>query len=262
MLGLVLVAVLGGVLVLTSCSRAEVPSGPTGVAGSWQLVWHDEFSGSELDGDRWSPQRHEPGAASSPFNPAQEAAWFSPDAVRVADGHLVITLTEGERRIEGRSYPYRSGVVQATAGSSVQPGSYVEARIQVPRCDGCWPAFWATPRDRWPPEIDVFEYFDTSEQTRPAFTYHRPDGTTTGSASYGEEGTDVRDGFHVYGLLWDGRTAVPYLDGRPYPAVAAEQDMTALPMMLIVNLSVMAGHSPRPGAQLLVDWVRVWRPGD
>ena len=28
-----------------------------------------------------------------------------------------------------------------------------------------------------------------------------------------------------------------------------------------LNLSVQDGSSPRPGSRMLVDWVRVWRPG-
>jgi beta-glucanase (GH16 family) len=237
-------------------SVGEVPA-PDGPPGSWKLAWHDEFNGSALQPGGWGPTRGTGNDA--PFQPDGEAAWFDPSAVSVRNGALTITLQPGPREVLERLYPYRSGVVQAKNSFLVRPGSYIEARIKVPTCDGCWPAFWLVPTDRWPPEIDIFEFFGTQAQSRPSFNYHTPSEDQTGPARYGEKGIDYRDDFHVYGLLWNGTEAIPYLDGKAYPDVGASEDMTSLPLMMIFNLSVQSGHHPDAGGQMQVDWVRVWR---
>ena len=261
------VAVLaGGVVVVVTGGdeqaagpAASPPPPPEGVQGSWVLDWSDEFDGGSLDRDTRQPNRYGLDDGDAPFEHDLEAAWFSPSNVSLRDGQLVLTVEEDPRELDGRDYPYRTGVVQATESHWTEPGTYVEARIQVPECDGCWPAFWLVATDRWPPEIDVFEFFGTGEESRPSFNYHPEEGTQLGPEVYGEPGVDYRGSFHTYGVLWDGDRAVPHVDGRAYPAVAADE-VTDLPLMVILNLSVEEGGEPAVGSEMLVDWVRVWRP--
>jgi beta-glucanase (GH16 family) len=76
---------------------------------------------------------------------------------------------------------------------------------------------------------------------------------------YGDPDADYRGGFHTYGVLWEGERVVPYLDGMPYPVLAADR-VPGVPMMIILNLSVRGGYDTEPGERMLVDWVRVWAP--
>jgi hypothetical protein len=63
-------------------------------------------------------------------------------------------------------------------------------------------------------------------------------------------------------MLWDGYKAVPHLDGDSYTlGLRSRSKITKLPQALIINLSVQSGAHPPDGSQLLVDWVRAWRPG-
>jgi beta-glucanase (GH16 family) len=236
------------------------PLTPDGVAGAWRLAWRDEFAGSRLDSRKWQPNRYGIDGGDPPFDPRGEDAWFSPSNVSVDDGHLVLTVRSDSRRLGLREYPFSSGVVQSTAAFPVRPPSYIEARIAVPECDGCWPAFWEVPWDRWPPEIDNFEFFDTGRDRRPHFNYHRPTREQAGPSAYGDPRVDYRAVFHTYGVLWEDTRVVPYLDGRAYPDVAATRAITQLPLMIILNISVVAKHRPAEGAQMRVDWVRVWMP--
>jgi beta-glucanase (GH16 family) len=260
------ILVLVGVAVMSGGDPEEQPAGPPppppqGVPGSWAPIWSDDFDGDSLDQDIWQPSRFGGDDGDAPFEPDLEAAWFSPSNVGLEDGSLVLTLEEEERELTGRTYPYRSGVVQTTESHWIEPGTYVEARIQVPECEGCWPAFWLVATDRWPPEIDIFEFFGTDEESRPSFNYHPEDGDQTGPDPFGEEDTDYRESFHTYGVLWDDDRAIPYVDGKAYPEAAAD-DVTSLPLMLILNLSVELDAEPDGGSEMLVDWVRVWRPAD
>lgn len=240
-------------------STPEPPVAPEGISGSWALSGADEFDGSSLDREVWQPNRYGADGSEAPFNPDSEGAAFDSSNVSVADGNLVLSIAADPQVLDGLSYDYTSGVVQLVPQRSLTPGTYVEARIRVPECDGCWPAFWAVSPQTWPPEIDVMEFFDTATQSRPMFNYIAPDQTRTGPDAYGDEDTDYRDEYHVYGLLWDGVTATPVIDGIPADAVTA-RDVTDLDLSIILNLSVRRGAQPDLGAQMLVDWVRVWSP--
>jgi beta-glucanase (GH16 family) len=263
--GLTARAALGTVALvasLTACSGSDAPAvvgSPTGMTGTWDLTFGDEFSGTGLDRALWQPNRFGSDDGDAPFNPDIEAAWFSPDAVAVADGALQITEEPGPRTLGGRTYPYRSGVVQALPVHELRAGSFVEARIDVPDCAGCWPAFWAAATEGWPPELDVMEYFDTGQDTRPSFNSIRSVDERSGPTAYGDPAVDHRSGYHVYGMWWDGSQVVPYLDGVAYPDLTAT-DVRDVAMTIVLNLSVRADGAPPAGSQLLVDWVRVWQP--
>jgi beta-glucanase (GH16 family) len=144
----------------------------------------------------------------------------------------------------------------------LEDGDYVEARVWIPTGDGLWPAFWTLPDELWPPEIDIFELFDTSVQDRPTFVYHFPgpvgvDGPRKG-AVYGAPTTDYRDSWHTYGMLRSNGVIVPFVDGVAYPEQGVPAGADALPQFLMFNLAVYAGKQPAAGTRMMIDWVRVW----
>lgn len=253
------VAVVLLVVVLVAQPWGPDEAADAGPPAGWQRVFADEFDGTALDGDVWRPDRRGE-LAGIPFNPGPEDAWFSPDNVTVADGSLVLTVQQERRTLDGRDYGHSSGMVQSDDAIALEPGRYVEARIRFPECPGCWPAFWLHPLDSWPPEIDIAEFLESGSESRPSFNYIDPDEEKTGPEMFGDPGVDYRDEFHTYGVLWEDDRVVPYLDGRAYPELAATENLPDLPMMIILNLSVRGGYEIEPGAQMLVDWVRVWEP--
>jgi len=246
----------------SAATTSTTTTGPIGPSGSWVSTFDDEFNGTTLDTTKWAPNRYGYDyGGDTPFNPSAEDAWFGSGNVSVSNGNLALTIKSEPKTLSGKTYPYSSGVVQSAQHFLMKPGSYVEARISVPKCDGCWPAFWTVSPNTWPPELDIFEFFGTqnADQSRPFFNYHPPAGGQTGPRAYGASTTDFRGTFHTYGMLWDGTKAIPYVDGVAYPG--ATSSMTSLSQELILNLSVQAGHKPAAGSQMLVDWLRVWQPG-
>jgi beta-glucanase (GH16 family) len=154
--------------------------------------------------------------------------------------------------------------VSTQGRASLVDGDYVEARVRVPKGDGLWPAFWACTSDSWPPEIDGFEFFDSGTQSLPQFNYHDPEGNVSGPSDFGDPNKDYRDDWHTYGWLRNRGSLIPYLDGVAYPEAGASEVDTR-EYFLILNLSIYRDSSPRLSGQqgeLLVDWVRVWRPAD
>jgi beta-glucanase (GH16 family) len=223
-------------------------------------VFSDEFDGSRVDPGRWRCNRFGGDSDDAPFNPGSEAAFFSPGNVGVRAGAAVLTARPQPTRLDGRSYTHSSGTLSTEGSFELLPGDHLEARVRVPRGQGLWPAFWTVPSGRWPPETDVFEFFDTDVQSTPQFTYHRASGEQAGPVSYGDPSVDHRDSWHVYGLLRGPDRLVPYVDGVAFPA-AAVPDPDDLPQFIVLSLSVYAGASPPVGAEMAVDWVRAWRRG-
>jgi beta-glucanase (GH16 family) len=244
---------------------AGVPLGdhPYGMSGTWTLVFSDNFSGHSVDRHKWEPTRYgREYGGDAPFQPSADDAWFSSRNVAVRDGHLAITIRRQAKLISGKTYRFSSGVLQSQQHYLVKPPVYIEARIKVPKCNGCWPAFWMAPAHVWPPETDIFEFFGTDSDVRPSFNYHPPGRPQVGPIKYGERRGDYTGSYHTYGLFWDGYTATPHIDGESYPlGPKSRRDTVQLPQGLILNLSVQSGGQPPDGAQMLVDWVRVWRPG-
>jgi len=228
---------------------------PTAPGGFMKLAFADEFNGSSVDTTKWYPSRD--GYSDGAFNPATEGAYFNPTNATVADGVLSLTIKSDPESVWGTNYAWSSGCTT----SKYQFGAlaYVEARIYVPTSDGLWPAFWSVPTGQWPPEVDMFEFFDTSGQSRPSFNYHPTAGGQTGPSMYGAHGVDYRTSWHIYGLLRQGAKLTPYLDGIAYPSVAVSGADT-LNQAIILNLSAYAGSHPTMGTAMKVDYVHVYTP--
>ncbi|NAZ74087.1 family 16 glycosylhydrolase [Kineococcus sp. T13] len=245
----------------TTPTAAVVP--PVGAASGWSLSFSDEFNGTAVDTSKWLPQRFSWGDPyDQPFN-ASEGASFSAKNVTVSNGAAVLTTKREASTAWGKSYTHTSGMLSSEGKFTLKRGDYIEARIWIPKSDGLWPAFWTVPSGQWPPEIDIFEFFDTAKQSQPKFNYHW--GTSSnhqqlGPRTYGAAGVDYRNSWHTYGLhrTLDNRL-VPYVDGVAYPA-ASVTSQDALPQFVILNLSMYAGANPSSTEQMKIDHVRAWSP--
>jgi beta-glucanase (GH16 family) len=239
----------------------SVNSGTPVDAVRWTQSFGDEFTAATLDTTTWNTGRFAPTTSGdNPYNNGSEAAMLASSQVGVRGGYAVETIAAlaVPRTLAplGVTYRYTSGEINTRGTWAMTPGQYVEARIKVPSGDGLWPAFWLIPADgSWPPEIDVFEFFDSLRNPKPAFNVHYAAGGQSGPAGYGSASSYV-DEFHVYGLHWSTTGLLTaYLDG--VPVATARADSTK-PMYAIINLGCFAGHDPASGTELLVDWVRAW----
>lgn len=258
------VALRDATIAALRAAAAPAQPGPSVAASSvvgskaWRQVWGDEFTTdgppdpAKWNTGRWTPTT--PGDA--PFNNAAEGAYLASSQVAVVGGQLVITTAAKPKTLNGTTYPTASGLIQSNGKWSLTPGGYVEARVLVPNAAHCWPAMWLLPSPSgWPPEIDVFEFFDSA---RPAFNYHPAKGGQSGPTALGTAGTEYRGTWHTYGLHWATTgTLTVYLDGVPQTAAMAD---TTLPHYLLLNLDTYAGAQPPAGTQMRVDWVRAWSP--
>ncbi len=152
-----------------------------------------------------------------------------------------------------------SGVISSQP-SFAQRYGYFEARAKLPRGKGLWPALWLLPADMsWPPEIDIVESIGD-----PLVAY-----MSTHSKVLGDHTDVVRlasTGFHTFGLSWDARELVWYVDGVAAARAPTPPDMDK-PMFFVANLAVGGRWPGAPDAStafpaaLEIAYVRIYRFG-
>ena len=186
----------------------EVPAG-------YNLVWHDEFNGTELNEADWNREEHEAGWVN---NELQEYI-PSADYAFVEGGNLVIqpVKTEGE---DGK-VTYASGRVNTQNKHDIKYG-YIEARIKFPEGQGFLPAFWMMPQDeeyygQWPKcgEIDIAEVLGNSTNINyGTIHYGEPHKQSQGTFTLAEG--DFASDFHTFAIEWEPGLIKWFVDGEQY----------------------------------------------
>ena len=167
------------------------------IAG-YDLLWHDEFSGSELDESLWSRELRQPGWT----NEELQEYTNSTDNVFVRDGKLVLKAIKSEKN--GKDY-YTSGKVNGQHKTDFTYGKVVVS-AKVPEGQGLWPAIWMMPEDemhygQWPKcgEIDIMEVLGSAVDTAyGTLHYGEPHGEQQGTVVLTD--TDFSKDFHEYSV--------------------------------------------------------------
>jgi beta-glucanase (GH16 family) len=185
----------------------------------FRLVWQDEFDGERLDTSRWQ----------APAVPRQGASRWDPSQVSVRDGVLRL----GIRKTDDPELRYACGAVRTRRDHDPaqalfqQRYGYFEARCRLPRHLDAdyWAAFWMmggrladdTPDSRDGLEMDIMESFTYGRTPpEPVLAFHWNGYHKLHNEAIFKCGPhpEVRDGkFHTFGLYWDEKVYVGYLDG-------------------------------------------------
>ena len=242
----------------------------------YNLLWHDEFDGTELDFNTWSYDPHAPGWTN---NELQEYTQ-STDNVFVKDGNLVLKAIK--KTIDGRNY-YTSGKVKTKDKEDFMYGKVV-ARAKVPEGQGLWPAIWMMPTEemkygQWPKcgEIDIMEVLGSDVKTAYGTVhYGEPHAEQQGVVTL--DSGSFADSFHEYSVEWEPGEMRWYIDGNLYLTVndwftgETGQDEKPYPapfdqtFYVQLNLAVGGTWPGNPdettnfdNAEFLIDYVRVYQ---
>ena len=199
----------------------------------WQLVWSDEFEGTELDLANWEIQLGDGKfyGLSGWGNGEDQYYTDSPDNIRVEDGNMVITsLGDGVPMSEvdpeygnpNTDYDFTSARVTTSERFEFTYGR-VEANIKIQTVDGLWQAFWllgsnSSPYGSWPQkgEIDIMETYSPGSQIVGGAAHF---GTTFPLNQYVSKNAvgDYDDGeYHLYAVEWDAEQIRWYFDGKHF----------------------------------------------
>ena len=224
--------------ILSSCAKSE-----------WELVWSDEFDGTELNTAYWNVEDNARGGGNA------ELQYYSPNNVSIerhpVSGENCLVLSA--RREDYRNRPCTSARLNTQDKMTVCYGK-IEARIAFPHtADGLWPAFWMLGNnlatnlgdnddvDRqaaqlakegrvvWPKcgEIDICEmghhtgiengtqdrYFNGAAHWGESFN----NGAYPNVGGFYTSDYPVQGDFHLFTLIWTEDSIAMYLDSITQP---------------------------------------------
>ena len=274
----------GTVRVVCGASRAIInvsqqgaelqPEDPTIPAPEgYQLVWHDEFSGSELDASAWRHEVKSPGWVNNELQYYVNGSADGKPVTSVADGKLTITaFLSGGKVYSGRIY--------AGEHTGWTYGIF-EARIKLPKGRGTWPAFWMMPVDNdfsanpWPRcgEIDIMEEVGYHPNYTSSSIHCESYNHVMGTQKTAERFTSgAEDEYHVYRLEWTPDAIITYVDDNRllyFPNDGAGNVSTwpfNRPFYIILNLAWGGSWGGQQGvdesrlpAEYQIDYVRVFQ---
>ena len=241
----------------------------------YALVWNDEFNNDGTPGPDWVIENQAAGWVNNELQTYTSRQVDGKYTLEIKDGFLHVNCFKGS---DGKIY---SGRMNAKPSTGWQYG-YVEARINLPKGKGTWPAFWMMPSnvdwgsDPWPycGEIDIMEEVGVvpNEVSSSIHTgkYNHTIGTqkTHAMTIPGAEGE-----FHTYTLEWDKDKLTTYVDGKVQLSVtkaALGSDHASWPFdrafYPIINLAWGGDWGGMKGVDesalpvtMLVDYVRIFQ---
>jgi beta-glucanase (GH16 family) len=263
-------ALLGAVGCASAPAATPTPAPtptPDWVRPGWELVWSDEFDGTEINSEYWT---HEVGGDGW-GNGENQYYTDAPTNSFIEDGNLVIEAVE--ENFSGKLWT--SARLSSQEKVAVQYGR-VEARARIPVGQGLWPAFWMLGTDidevGWPfaGEIDIMENIG-SEPNIIHGTVHGPGyfgANGVGNAKTLPAGERYTDNFHVFAIEWEEDEIRWYMDDELYhkitPNTVPGEWVYNHEFYLILNLAVGGEWPGYPGrdtefpARFEVDYVRVY----
>ena len=253
----------------------------------WVQVWSDEFSGAAgaaIDTTKWRYDTADGCAGGNCGWGNNEKEYYSRGPENIAlngQGQLAIVARTAPPGLKCYYGPcrYTSAKITTRGKVDVVPGR-VEARIKLAPGQGLWPAFWLLgtniPAVGWPAsgELDVMENRG-SASTITSSAIHGPgySGNTPFVHARALERSTFTDSFHTFAVEWDSLAIRFFVDDTTHYLVTRGEVerfgkwVFDQPFFVIVNLAVGGHFDGDPAsdailpATMLVDYVRVYRPG-
>ncbi len=233
----------------------------------YELVFEDEFEGTELDMDVWK----------SRCEGAGRAGFGSIEQVSVEDGALKIT---GEYREDG---PYGEGWYCGSVSlREWYTRGYFEIRMICAPSKGFWSAFWLQGDGSYHPEtskggvgaveIDICEAFYGSvgkeDAYTPAMHLSGLNGSTEDkifSRNLGSfNGNNIYSEYNTYGMMWTETEYIFYVNGVEATRTDFGDGICVNPEEVIVSLELphavnIEGVSHDEVVDMYVDYVRIYQ---
>lgn len=251
--------------------EASFNSGDITAPDGYKLVWHDEFDDATLSSD-WTYEVQNSGWVNNELQNYRKDAIDGKNTVEIKNNILNINCFKGN---DGKVY---SGRIKAKESTGWKYG-YIEARIQLPKGKGTWPAFWMMPvnvdwaNEGWPKcgEIDIMEEVGANPNYVSSSLHAEGHVHTLGNQVTHEMLCDgAEDGFHTYAIEWTKEKITTYVDGKLQLSYKSDGTVKNYPYdkpyYIILNLAWGGDWGGYKGIDesalpttMLVDYVRVFQ---
>ncbi len=191
----------------------DYPLSDQGNEGDWVKyeVMSDEFSGAELDSEKWWPK--------NPRWLGRQPALFYPGNVTVSDGKLHLAMRKQEVPKMPRDKGYHTYTSAAVQSKSLVKYGYFEIRCRPMKSNGSSSFWFYNNEPRLWTEIDVFEIGGGAPGFEKKYNMNvHVFKTPTEKEHWSRHGawaapSKLADDFHTYGLEWDRDVLKWYFDG-------------------------------------------------
>lgn len=251
---------------------------------NWELIWHDEFDGTELDRTKWDYRLHMMGK--------RHITWGDEGVTLDGNSNAVFSVYEKDGEIcssqlqTGYNYMdaepakedcWNGGLVwpigKMKKHKFLHSYGYYECRCKLQQKPGWWSAFWLQSPvigSSLNPEVsgvenDIMESFEPGKIIQHCNHYN----------GYGEDHAQAEAGkgmeldpniFHTFGMLWTENGYTFYVDGKEDGHV--ESPVSKIPQFILISTEVngyrQKERTATPeakkalGDKFIVDYVRVF----
>lgn len=230
----------------------------------YTLVFRDEFNSGKLDSKIWKDHPY----YGVRFHPDYKYMWYSPDNFSFTDSTIRLHAVKKEITADTLTFPYQVAYIENSPVMDQQYG-FFEIRCKIPEEEFMWPAFWLASRHSWPPEIDIFEFYTTRNNSKQFSNLHKKNTNPKIKRAnvWKEKGHKIPDPwkhFHTYGLEWTPKEIIWYVDGIKVRNEVNDTSQFKYPMHVIINLCIqnekeVIQSTPDLNGVFEVDYVRVWK---
>jgi beta-glucanase (GH16 family) len=236
----------------------------------WQIVWSDEFNGTDIDTSKWT---FETGNNNGWGNSEREYYTGRTNNAYV-DGNGLLHIVAQQESIGG--FNFTSARMKSEGLYSTPTYGRIVWRAKLPTGFGMWPALWMMgtnyPSVGWPAcgEIDVVENPGNPTYNQSSLHYGTDSQHVVSPPSdfYYFTGGDSITNFHIYEFNWSPSSEKFLVDGQLYGTKSIGSPFNA-PCFFIMNLAVGGTY---PGTtsdsdiiaantfpqEMQVDYVRVY----
>lgn len=242
---------------------------------NWELVWSDEFDGTEIDLSKWTFDFGDWGWGNNELQYYTDNRY---ENARIEDGALVIEARKGDMGSQWTSARL------TTRGNVAFLYGKIEFRAWVPRERGNWAAGWTlgntyVDEKDWPycGEIDILESvgYEVDDETGDGIA-HATVHTPAYYFKIGNQISNTKDvskiaaEWHTYAVEWTPSEINILVDDVPYylyDKTANEKEWPFnIPQNIILNLAMGGGWGGAQGLdpnvtsqKFLIDYVRVYQ---
>ncbi|PCJ25845.1 MAG: hypothetical protein COA97_07130 [Flavobacteriales bacterium] len=222
----------------------------------WELTFNDEFNGGELDHKKWQDLPYH-----GSRNIDKSITYYAKNQYNFTDSTIIFIADAKDNK---GNKEYRSGMIDSSPSFRQQYG-YFEIRSKNPKGTGFWPAFWLVSTEKWPPEIDIYEFY-TNEPNRIKTNQHWLN--KRGKKHMQPKGhimkEDASEYFHTYAIDWSRKKIIWYLDGKKIKTSRKGTKHLKYKMHIIINNEVSRTNDMNMEKATFpnyfeVDYVRVYK---
>lgn len=237
------------------------------------LVWQDEFDGSEIDTGNWTFEMGD-GCPNLCGWGNQELQYYTEDNAWIEDGNLVIEAKSESKG--GRNY---TSTRMITKDKQSFKYGRIDIRANLPFGQGIWPALWMLGDNiddvGWPAcgEIDIVEMIGGSEENESTAhgTVHWQDNgfkADFGGSYRLPDGSILNDQYHVFSIIWDEQKIAWYIDDIKYHEIDITGEFLSEfqeSFFFIFNIAVGGRWPGNPNTStvlpqyMIVDYIRVFQ---